>query len=92
MNMQEQFLFDTGKASFKKETDQVLAAMVAIFKEYPRADFTIEGHTDSVGSKSSNQLLSERRANAVRDYLIANGIAAERLTAAGFGEVKSNRF
>ena len=79
-------LFDTGKASFKKETDQVLQAMVAIFKEYPRANFAIHGHTDSVGSKSMNQALSERRANAVRDYLIANGINADRLTAKGFGE------
>ncbi|EDP72728.1 OmpA domain protein [Flavobacteriales bacterium ALC-1] len=79
-------LFDTGKASFKKETDQVLQAMVAIFKEYPKADFSIEGHTDSVGSKSTNQALSDRRANAVRDYLIANGISADRLTAAGYGE------
>lgn len=79
-------LFDTGKASFKKETDQVLQAMVAIFKDYPQADFSIEGHTDSVGSKSTNQALSDRRANAVRDYLIANGISADRLTAAGFGE------
>ena len=50
--------------------------MTAIFKEYPQANFAIEGHTDSVGSKSSNQALSERRANAVRDYLIANGISA----------------
>ncbi|WP_299121536.1 OmpA family protein [uncultured Winogradskyella sp.] len=79
-------LFDTGKASFKKETNQVLEAMTAIFKEYPRADFAIEGYTDSVGSKSSNQALSERRANAVRDYLIANGISADRLTASGYGE------
>lgn len=79
-------LFDTGKASFKKETDQVLQAMVAIFKQYPQADFAIEGHTDSVGSKKTNQALSERRANAVRDYLIANGISADRLTAAGYGE------
>ncbi|MCL4143021.1 UNVERIFIED_CONTAM: hypothetical protein GTU68_031460 [Idotea baltica] len=60
--------------------------MTAIFKEYPRANFAIEGHTDSVGSKSTNQALSDRRANAVRDYLIANGIAADRLTAAGYGE------
>ena len=79
-------LFDTGRASFQEETDKVLQAMVAIFKQYPKADFAIEGHTDSVGSKKSNQALSERRANAVRDYLIANGISAERLTAKGFGE------
>ena len=79
-------LFDSGKASFKKETDQVLQAMTAIFKEYPKADFSIEGHTDSQGPKASNQALSDRRANAVRDYLIANGISADRLSAAGFGE------
>ncbi len=79
-------LFDTGKATFKKGTDTVLKAMVAILKEYPKADFSIEGHTDSVGAEKSNQLLSERRANAVKDYLIANGISAERLSAQGFGE------
>ena len=79
-------LFQSGKASFQKQTDQVLQSMVAIFKEYPQADFSIEGHTDSDGSKSMNQALSDRRANAVRDYLIANGINADRLSAAGFGE------
>ncbi|MUU79205.1 OmpA family protein [Winogradskyella endarachnes] len=79
-------LFQSGKASFQKSTDQVLQAMTAILKEYPNADFSIEGHTDSQGPASSNQALSERRANAVRDYLISNGIAAERLTSTGFGE------
>nr|WP_321221426.1 OmpA family protein [uncultured Psychroserpens sp.] len=79
-------LFDTGRASIKKESDEVLAAMTAIFKEYPQANFSINGHTDSVGSKNTNQLLSERRANAVRDYLLANGINADRLSAQGFGE------
>ncbi|REG89474.1 OmpA family protein [Winogradskyella sediminis] len=87
-------LFNSGKATFQKQTDQVLQSMVAIFKEYPQANFSLEGHTDSDGSKSMNQALSERRANAVRDYLIANGISSERLTAAGFGEsnpIASNR-
>ena len=79
-------LFDSAKSSFKQETYPVLQAMTAIFKEYPAANFSLEGHTDSDGSKSSNQLLSERRANAVRDYLVSNGIQADRLTARGFGE------
>lgn len=79
-------LFDTGKSSFKEQTKEVLKNITAILKEYPDSNFTIEGHTDSVGSKSSNQKLSERRANAVRDYLIANGISASRLSAYGFGE------
>lgn len=81
-------LFDTGKATFKKGTDTALKAMVAILKEYPKADFSIEGHTDSQGAEKSNQLLSERRANAVKDYLVANGISAERLSATGFGEAR----
>jgi outer membrane protein OmpA-like peptidoglycan-associated protein len=79
-------LFNSGKSTFKTETDKVLQAMVVIFKEYPQANFSIEGHTDSDGAKASNQLLSERRANAVMDYLVANGINADRLTAKGFGE------
>ena len=60
--------------------------MTKILKEYPDADFIIEGHTDSVGTDQSNQLLSERRAAAVRDYFIANGINADRLTSKAFGE------
>ncbi|MEJ6792518.1 MAG: OmpA family protein [Lacinutrix sp.] len=79
-------LFDSGKSNFKKQTEEVLANITAILKEYPDSNFTIEGHTDSVGAKSSNQLLSERRANAVRDHLVANGISKARLTAYGFGE------
>ena len=51
--------------------------------------FRIEGHTDTVGDKASNQLLSERRAAAVRDYLIAKfGVAANRLVAVGMGETQ----
>ena len=78
--------FNTGKSTFKEDSYSTLQAIAAILKEYPKANFTIEGHTDSVGSKSSNQLLSERRANAVMDYLVNNGIATERLTAVGYGE------
>ena len=79
-------LFETGKSSFKKEAFDILKAMTTIFKEYPEADFVIAGHTDNVGSDKSNQLLSESRASAVRDYLISNGINADRLTTVGFGE------
>ncbi|MDP3357740.1 MAG: OmpA family protein [Lutibacter sp.] len=81
-------LFDTNKATFKNESMNILKSMTAIFKDYPEADFIIAGHTDSVGSDKSNQLLSERRAAAVRDYLISNGINADRLTTVGFGESK----
>ena len=79
-------LFNSGKSSFQQETYSVLTTIAAILIEYPKADFSIGGHTDSTGSASSNQLLSERRANAVRDYLISNGISADRLSAKGHGE------
>lgn len=79
-------LFDTGKSTFQQRTYPVLQAITAILKEYPAANFTIEGHTDSVGSKSLNQALSDRRANAVMNYLVENGIDSSRLVAYGFGE------
>jgi outer membrane protein OmpA-like peptidoglycan-associated protein len=81
-------LFDTAKWTFKQESYATLEPMTKILKEYPDADFVIEGHTDSVGSDKSNQLLSERRANAVRDYFVSNGINADRLTTKAFGESK----
>ena len=79
-------LFDTGKSSFRSETFSVLQSITAILKEYPESNFTIEGHTDSVGSKTSNQTLSDSRANAVMAYLIENGVSSQRLNAYGFGE------
>ena len=63
-----------------------MQAIAAILNEYPKANFTIEGHTDSTGSEATNQLLSEKRANAVMDYLVNNGIAGARLSAVGYGE------
>src|SRR5262249_17750003 len=51
-------------------------------------DYRIEGHTDAKGSVAYNQTLSERRAEAVRSYLISMGISEERLTAVGFGKMR----
>ncbi|NER14304.1 OmpA family protein [Leptobacterium flavescens] len=87
-------LFDTGKSSIKTESESVLGDIIKILNEYPNAKFTVEGHTDSVGSEKLNQTLSESRANAVKDYLTSNGVSSSRLTAAGYGESKpiaSNR-
>jgi OmpA-OmpF porin, OOP family len=81
-------LFNSGKSSFQKQTMPVLQAITAILKEYPSANFMIEGHTDSQGSDALNQKLSEDRAAAVKTYLVENGIDAARLTSAGFGESK----
>ena len=81
-------LFNSGKSSFKQETFPVLQSITAILKEFPSSKFSIEGHTDSDGKDAMNQTLSEERAVAVKDYLIENGIAADRLTSKGFGESK----
>ncbi|MFN7045145.1 MAG: OmpA family protein [Flavobacterium sp.] len=87
-------LFNSGKASFQKQTIPVLQAMAAILKEYPTAKFSLEGHTDADGSEAMNQKLSEDRAAAVKNFLIDNGIDASRLSSKGFGEsmpVDSNK-
>lgn len=81
-------LFDTGKASFQKQTLPVLEAMAAILKEYPTAKFHLEGHTDSDGKDALNLQLSKDRAAAVKNYLVEKGIAADRLTSEGYGETK----
>jgi outer membrane protein OmpA-like peptidoglycan-associated protein len=81
-------LFDTGKSSIKAQSEGVLNDIVGILKEYSNAKFTVEGHTDSTGSDSLNQKLSESRAAAVKDYLVKNGIDASRLSSAGYGESK----
>ena len=78
--------FDSGKDTFKAETYSKLDEAAAIIVKYSTAKFAISGHTDSVGSDSLNQTLSEKRANAVRNYLISKGISASNLTAAGYGE------
>ena len=79
-------LFDSGKSSFQKKTYPVLQAITAILKEYPYSNFSVEGHTDSDGTDASNQVLSEDRAAAVKDYLVAQGIESSRLSSKGFGE------
>ncbi|MEP3837506.1 MAG: OmpA family protein [Algibacter sp.] len=81
-------LFDTGKSTIKAQSAAVLADIIGILKEYPTAKFTVEGHTDSVGSETLNQRLSDSRANSVKEYLVENGIDAFRLSALGYGEAK----
>jgi outer membrane protein OmpA-like peptidoglycan-associated protein len=81
-------LFNSGKSSFQAQTFPVLQSITAILKEYPSANFSIEGHTDSDGKDAANQKLSEDRAAAVKNYLVENGISSSRLSSIGFGESK----
>ncbi|WP_240927974.1 OmpA family protein, partial [Cellulophaga sp. Z1A5H] len=81
-------LFDTGKSSIKAASTSVMVDIITILKEYPNAKFTVEGHTDSVGSAKLNQSLSESRALSVKEFLVEKGIEEFRLSAIGYGEEK----
>ena len=79
-------LFNSARSSFKTGVTAKLNEMIAIMNKFPKATFAIEGHTDSDGRASSNLVLSNKRANVVMNYFVANGISASRLTSKGFGE------
>jgi outer membrane protein OmpA-like peptidoglycan-associated protein len=64
----------------------VLDGVIAVLQENPNATIQIAGHTDSDGSDSYNQTLSEQRAASVYSYLVSHGISATRLSTVGFGE------
>lgn len=84
----ETILFETNKSVIKQESFPLLQRVIAAVQQCPTATIEVSGHTDSDGSEGYNQRLSEDRANAVRVYLVSNGIFAGRLKAVGFGEAK----
>jgi outer membrane protein OmpA-like peptidoglycan-associated protein len=80
--------FDTGKSTIKPQSEKVLGDVLSLLQAQPDWKMKIEGHTDSTGTKAGNQALSQQRAAAVVAWLVKNGIAANRLTAAGLGDSK----
>jgi OmpA-OmpF porin, OOP family len=80
--------FDFNKATIKPAGLAVLDGAVKVLQDNPSLHIVVEGHTDSVGSDAYNMKLSQRRANAVRDYLIKQGIDASRVTARGYGKTR----
>ncbi|MBN2585784.1 MAG: OmpA family protein [Candidatus Fermentibacteraceae bacterium] len=78
--------FDSGSSNIKPESYYVLDNVVEILNANPNARVQIAGHTDSDGSTSYNQTLSEQRAASVFNYLVQRGVTASRLTTVGFGE------
>ena len=79
-------LFKSGKSTFLPTVSDKLDGIVKIMQEFSKATFVIEGHSDSTGRAESNQSLSAKRAAAVKDYLVQNGVDASRLDSKGFGE------
>jgi outer membrane protein OmpA-like peptidoglycan-associated protein len=77
--------FDFNKATLRPDSEPVLQKILALLKARPDVKLEVQGHTDNVGGDDYNQKLSDSRANAVLQWLRAKGIAADRLTAHGYG-------
>jgi outer membrane protein OmpA-like peptidoglycan-associated protein len=78
-------LFDTGKYSLKSGAREKLAKVAGILLAYPGLNIAVGGYTDNVGGDAMNQKLSENRAGSVRDYLVAQGVSTNSVSAQGFG-------
>jgi outer membrane protein OmpA-like peptidoglycan-associated protein len=78
-------LFDTGRYSLKPGAREKLAKVAGILIAYPSLNIEVGGYTDNVGGDGMNQKLSENRADAVRSYLVDQGVSTDSVTAKGFG-------
>lgn len=80
--------FETGKSTIKSESQPIVDEIYKMMKDNPSLKILIEGHTDNVGNKASNQTLSEQRAASVKTALVNKGIAADRINTVGYGQDK----
>lgn len=79
-------LFQSGSAELMPDAQEKLDTVAQVLQQAPDAKFTVEGHTDSQGSAEFNKDLSERRAQAVKDYFVSKGISEGNIEAVGYGE------
>src|SRR5690606_16084835 len=77
--------FASGRAEIRADFYEVLNSVALVLKEFNKTAIRVSGHTDSTGSDSLNQTLSEQRAESVRSYLITQSVAAGRIQAYGYG-------
>jgi outer membrane protein OmpA-like peptidoglycan-associated protein len=80
--------FDFNRAEVRDQFRQPLLDIADALREFPRARIVLEGHTDNRGRPTYNQALSERRADAVKTFLISQGISASRIASRGVGEAQ----
>ncbi len=78
--------FDTDKATIKPKSFKQLNEIAGLLKEKKGMEIEIAGHTDNVGTKEHNMALSQRRADAIRNYLIKKGANPNHITAVGYGD------
>lgn len=86
LRMENGIGFDTNSYQLSSSINNTLQGVAKILVEYPNTSLVVEGHTDSTGSDLTNQILSEKRAEAVRSYLVSQGVAPGRAIARGMGE------
>jgi outer membrane protein OmpA-like peptidoglycan-associated protein len=79
-------LFDFNKYTLKPEARERLARISGIVLAYPDLKLQVEGYTDSIGSDEYNQTLSDKRAEAVRDYIVTSGVSMNNVVARGMGK------
>jgi peptidoglycan-associated lipoprotein len=85
-NVGDRVFFDLDKSDLKSEARATLDRQAAWLKKYSTANVTIEGHCDERGTREYNLALGERRATAVKNYLVADGIAAARVKTISYGK------
>ena len=79
-------LFDFDKATLRRDVEFNLVKIATILNQFGEMKILIEGHTDAIGSEEYNLILSKKRAQAVLDFMVSQGVAADRLSSEGYGE------
>ncbi|MCR5878489.1 peptidoglycan-associated lipoprotein Pal [Phenylobacterium sp. J367] len=86
VNVGDRVLFDFDRYDIRADAQPVLSAQAAWLRRYPSVRVRIEGNTDELGTREYNLALGARRANAVRDFLVSNGVTADRIATVSYGK------
>jgi len=78
--------FETGKSAIKSDSENIVEELYQMMNENPDLKILVEGHTDNVGNKYSNQSLSEKRAASLKTALVTKGISSSKIETVGFGQ------